>query len=200
MTPTDRYDNVEDKVHCPYCCNQAIIPVEIQKRDTLKNEYRNGKRRTVPSGEHTVTVYGPCPACAMGYRSEFPEGERWGPWGKDGFWQGKPWKDFGVEKKCACSEMPASRDEAKQWIDHLKGMIKRIGKSVEEKIREKPATIVEETAIEEKKIDVPKKQQEPEEIRASHICPHYDPSITFPFAAEECEKCNPELAEKEIPL
>lgn len=85
MSGLGRTQNVSQDEHCRYCCGTGV---------------KSGMGWVFVgwSGVGTEQL-APCPFCEAGFAVEFPEGGK-GPWGADGFWQGR--STAGVEPTCEC--------------------------------------------------------------------------------------------------
>lgn len=97
-----RHRNATGRENCRTCGNGALILVETEPRPVLRLVPREGDRPPIvaPTGStYAAELYGPCPFCERGFRVEFGVGSRHdgteytnpdgGPWGADGFWQGR---------------------------------------------------------------------------------------------------------------
>lgn len=115
---TDRTANHSSSSHCRFCCDSGWLAALTRRdpvRRTVREEYVDAEGvtrfRTVVKvvGEtEPIEEMAPCPACEIGYRREFGLGRRrekqgdrevlveyenpdGGPWGKEGYWRGRPW-------------------------------------------------------------------------------------------------------------
>lgn len=102
--------NITNNEFCPYCQDDAQVLVGTEIRTVFEYRNKNGRRVASHNQAHVVKEtgqaefdqYGPCPRCERGKVLEFPPPDekgkdRVGPWGKDGYWQGRS-TDFLVRR------------------------------------------------------------------------------------------------------
>lgn len=110
--------NRTEDAHCQWCCNDAVVPVAQETRRKLR---WNGKHAVDTGETYLEEVYGPCPACERGNDHEFPSDGKWGPWGRDGYWKGRPYAD--LPRQCRCKERLLSRNEARESVKKLRVLL-----------------------------------------------------------------------------
>lgn len=72
-----------------------------------------------PAGGAEFEEMGPCPFCETGFYLEFPKAGE-GPWGRDGYWQGRPGSDLRIEEEHTLPLPPAEQARrARELIDRL---------------------------------------------------------------------------------
>jgi hypothetical protein len=79
-----RIQNVSEDEHCRFCCSSPGLVF-------VGTELWQGA---------DYDQVGPCPACELGQKLEFPP--KFAQWGPRGFWQGRPWDALQVT--CNCGE------------------------------------------------------------------------------------------------
>jgi hypothetical protein len=74
----DRIKNLSSDEICPDCADEGLAVAALRPSPDR------------PEPEYAYEEFGPCPSCERGFQVEFPPEPAVGPWGKSGYWRGRP--------------------------------------------------------------------------------------------------------------
>jgi len=74
----ERIKNLSSDDVCPDCADEGLACAALRPSADR------------PEPEYSYEEFGPCPTCERGFQVEFPPEPAVGPWGKSGYWRGRP--------------------------------------------------------------------------------------------------------------